>query len=151
MTHGALRGVRAGKRRPPEYKSWESMMARCYNPRSANYDDYGGRGVQVCDRWKNFALFLEDMGARPPRTSLGRIDTNGDYEPSNCRWETAEQQQNNKRNNRTISIDGQSLTYSQWERRMGLRRRTISQRLFLGWDERRAVMAPLDTNKQRFR
>lgn len=80
------------------YKTWISMKQRCYNPNSYGYTYYGGRGIIVCDRWKtSFKNFLEDMGERPEGHSLDRINNNGNYEPSNCRWATSKEQSNNKR------------------------------------------------------
>lgn len=82
----------------PTYKSWASMKGRCSNPRVSNYYNYGGRGIVVCERWRtSFNSFLEDMGERPPGTSLDRIDSNGNYEPGNCRWATDEIQRSNRR------------------------------------------------------
>lgn len=82
-----------------EYQSWYAMKDRCYNKNFSQFADYGGRGIEVCDRWKNsFSNFLEDMGKRPePNYSIDRIDTNGNYEPSNCRWASPHQQSINKR------------------------------------------------------
>ena len=80
------------------YRSWKSMRARCHNILATGFRHYGGRGISVCERWRdNFSAFYEDMGPRPPSTSLDRIDVNGDYEPSNCRWATCFQQAANKR------------------------------------------------------
>lgn len=92
----------------PEYNTWISMRQRCLNPKVPNYDLYGGRGIKICDRWVNsFENFLSDMGYKPSqRHSIDRIDVNGNYEPSNCKWSTDEEQQNNKRNSVKISIDG---------------------------------------------
>jgi hypothetical protein len=90
-----------------EYNSWRAMGERCNNPNSDKWEDYGGRGIKVCDRWqgdRGFQNFLADMGPRPKGMTLDRKDPNGNYEPSNCRWATAQKQSQNQRRNR-INMD----------------------------------------------
>ena len=93
-THGHT----VGRNRSPEYLSWRAMHQRCSSPKTRSFEHYGGRGIKVCERWGSFEAFLEDMGARPSLShSIDRIETNGNYEPLNCRWATASEQQLNKR------------------------------------------------------
>jgi hypothetical protein len=82
----------------PEYRAWCDLRSRCNNPKVKQYDDYGGRGISVCERWDDYANFLADMGRRPsPAHSIDRRDNDGNYEPSNCRWATKEEQMQNRR------------------------------------------------------
>lgn len=91
-------GKTHGMRGTPTHNSWRSMKHRCLNPKGRQYPDYGGRGITVCARWMKFENFLADMGERPGKEySLDRIDNDGNYEPSNCRWATRSEQQKNKR------------------------------------------------------
>lgn len=101
-----------------EFRIWKGIIKRCTNPKDVNYEHYGGRGISICDRWKNsFENFYADMGPRPsPKHSVDRLENNGDYEPSNCRWATDEEQANNKNNNVTYEYDGQRYTVAQLAR-----------------------------------
>jgi hypothetical protein len=98
-----------GYSQTPEYQIWRLMKRRCYNPKNKDYHNYGARGITVCERWKDSpASFIEDMGQRPSaKHSIDRIDSNGNYEPSNCRWATMAEQQNNKRT--CVMINGLSM------------------------------------------
>lgn len=137
-----LAKLRHGMSGTPEHISWSAMKERCLTSSNPGYIDYGGRGITICDRWMSFEKFYEDMGPRPKGASLGRIDNNGPYDPSNCRWETAEQQANNRRVSNIINIDGESLTISQWSRKVGIKRVTIAARIRLGWDAYLAISTP---------
>lgn len=113
-----------------EYRSWTSMKARCGNPRTAGFHNYGGRGIRVCERWKDYANFLADMGRRPtPRHTLDRIDNNGDYEPGNVRWVTRRQQALNRRDNRVLTWRGKTQTLMEWSEKTGIPYGTLWFRL----------------------
>ena len=86
-----------GMTNTPTWKSWVSMRERCRNPNAPKFAHYGGRGITVCQQWEDFQVFLKDMGERPAGTSLDRIDVNGMYAPSNCRWATHKEQRHNRR------------------------------------------------------
>ena len=128
----------------PEYQVWCGMKRRCYRLKAGDYKDYGGRGIRVCERWRNsFPNFLEDMGSRPSANySLDRIDVNGNYEPSNCRWASASEQNNNKRGNHLITFRGETLTETEWRKRLGFDVGIIRQRLARGWSAERALTTP---------
>jgi hypothetical protein len=110
------------------------MRTRCLNPHTKSWAHYGGRGIRICDRWlASFDNFLADMGPRPARTTLDRIDVNGNYEPGNCRWATNALQARNKRNNRRVSFDGQETCLADVEKSTGVAQRLIRYRLAAGW------------------
>ncbi len=138
VTHGASES--------PEYRVWWSMRTRCSNARQRGAADYVGRGISVCDQWNGpggFANFLADMGPRPsPVHSIDRIDNNGNYEPSNCRWATRREQNRNTRRNRMLTIDGRTMCTADWSELSGVKARLICDRLKRGWAVREAIYDP---------
>jgi len=115
------------------------MLNRCKNPDAPNYERYGGRGITVYSRWERFEDFLEDMGQRPEGTTIDRINNDGNYEPDNCRWATAKQQQNNTNANVNISFNGETNTMAQWADKLGINYHTLHTRFDRGWTVERAL------------
>lgn len=136
---------RHGMIRSPEYFSWKNAKARCNDPDQSAYEHYGGRGIRMCQRWTDsFVAFYRDMGPRPsPRHSLDRIDFNGNYEPSNCRWATMKEQANNTRYVRWITFNGQTKTLSEWAASAGCSVQALHRRLDIHhWPLERALTTP---------
>ena len=104
----AIKSTTHGQSKTNEYKAWKKMIGRCFCKTDKHYKDYGGRGISVCDRWRDsYMNFISDMGQKPsPKHSVGRINNEGDYCPENCRWENQFQQMSNTRHNRFIEYDG---------------------------------------------
>lgn len=117
-----------------EYASWYSMKKRCLNKNYKEYQYYGGRGINICERWLDFENFIQDMGKKPsPSHSLDRIDNAGNYEPRNCRWASKTKQGNNKRNNILITYKGETKTLAQWARLKGIKYGCLRWRYSRGW------------------
>lgn len=126
------------------YQTWSAMKTRCYNSRQPTWENYGGRGITICDAWRDsFDAFLRDMGPRPKGCTIDRINNDGNYEPENCRWATCEVQANNCRSNRRLSFQGETHTVSEWERLREFRPGTLKNRIQRGWSTDRALTAPL--------
>lgn len=132
-----------GMRGTPTYRTWAAMVNRCTDSGSPNWIAYGGRGIGVCDRWLSFENFLEDMGERPEGKSIDRINVNGNYEPGNCQWATAEQQNNNRRTSRHIEFRGQVKTLAQWAKEVGISSQCLNMRLRVWTLERSLTTPPL--------
>lgn len=136
-----------GCSRTREYRTWNHMKARCTNPKSDNFRNYGGRRITVCQRWMDsFEAFLSDVGPAPTRHhTLDRFpDKNGSYEPGNVRWATQVEQANNTRANITYVIEGVEKTLSDWVADSGLKYTTVWQRLRNGWAIKDALrLSPL--------
>lgn len=117
LVHGASR---RGHRYSREYRSWEAAKRRCFNPNDPKFAAYGGRGITMCERWRDdFEAFLADMGACPKGYTLDRIDVNGNYEPGNCRWATPKQQARNTRSNVMVSFQGRQMVASELAELLG--------------------------------
>lgn len=117
-------------RHGPEYRVWKEMRRRCNNENRPEYQRYGGRGIRVCERWDSFENFLEDIGKRPSGNhSIDRVDNNGDYRPSNCRWSTKKEQALNRRTNRLIEYRGRTQHLSLWAKEISMNRSTLTNRL----------------------
>lgn len=134
----------------PEYVIWQGMKKRCYNDACRSWKSYGGRGIRVCDEWRDsFDAFFRDMGPRPTaQHSLDRIDVNGHYEPSNCRWVLRKQQANNKQSTVRLTLGGKTHTIGEWAEITGIPYRTIALRLKLGWTVERALTQPKRLNRK---
>lgn len=128
------------------YQIWYNMITRCYNPNSSHYEHYGARGVTVCDNWRKYENFRDwalSSGYQDDLT-IERIEVNGNYEPSNCKWATRKQQANNKRTSRYIEFNGQRRTVAEWADSMGMDKRALWDRLFVqNWSIERALTTPL--------
>lgn len=133
-----------GRYKTPEYRAWAAMIQRCSNPNNPQFQDYGGRGITVCSRWKSFAAFYEDMGDRPSRShTLERVANGGNYQPGNCCWETRSAQARNRRSNTWVTHNGESLILNDWARRYAIAKSTVYQRIKRGWPISRALTEPV--------
>lgn len=133
-----------------EHEIWMGMNRRCGSPNCDSYPRYGGRGITVCERWReSFENFISDMGARPScEHSLERKDNNGPYSPENCIWATAKTQSRNKRTSKIVEFCGVSRCLAEWAEVTGLPMYVLSKRLKAGWSVERALTEPLNVDKQ---
>jgi hypothetical protein len=137
-------GESVSRKVSPEYRAWQDMMQRTDNPKNKHYGDYGGRGIETCERWAEFDNFLADMGRRPSaKYSIDRIDNNQGYSPSNCRWATRAEQNRNRRDNRLITYKGETKCIMDWAVEKGLKWSTLGGRLRRGEPIESALNRPL--------
>lgn len=150
---GCFAGIKAkafhtthGKSRSVEYMLRKNIIQRCYKENYRYYYNYGGRGIRVCRRWReSFENFYADMGSRPtPQHTLERINNNGNYTPTNCRWATKREQENNKRTNHYLKCDGIRLTMAEWARKINMPYNTIASRKRYGWSDERIIKCPVN-------
>lgn len=135
------------------HKIWASMHERCERETHEYYADYGGRGIIVCNEWEDFIIFRDwalNNGYKDNLT-IDRKDVNGDYEPSNCRWVTMKEQQNNKRNNRCLTWNDDTKTISEWVEIVGINKTTIKERLNSGWSVEKALSTPVRRRTKGYR
>ena len=126
--------------KPREHSAWSGMLRRCYSEKHPSFIRYGARGIGVCDRWReSFARFYADMGDAPTGGWLDRINNDRDYSPDNCRWATAKEQANNRRNNRLLTFNGETMNVQQWSDRLGWSKSIIASRLHYGWSVERIL------------
>lgn len=131
-----------GRTKTPEYRAWKAMKGRCLSPTNKRYEYYGGRGIQVCDEWRDsFEAFLCDMGPRPSdEHSLDRIDPDGNYEPGNVRWADKLTQLRNRRNVARATINGETKTLTEWAKEYGISPELVRSRVKdRGWELMRAL------------
>jgi hypothetical protein len=149
--HGHARN-RRGRKTSPEYNAWRAMKHRCENPNDVDFARYGGRGISVCARWRNFAVFLSDMDLKPTQQhTLERIDNDRGYEPDNCRWATIAEQCRNRgglRRNRLVTIWGTTLCVADAAKAAALPVNTIHNRLNRGLSDEEAC-ASVDYRRAR--
>jgi hypothetical protein len=117
-----------------EYRIWAAMVGRCHSPSNPAFPDYGGRGVVVCDEWRqSFLVFREDMGECPAGLTIDRKDNDGGYSKGNCRWATKKEQARNRRSSVLVTYQGVTQPLAAWEEQRGLPSWFIGQRLHKGW------------------
>ena len=147
MHHNFIHGGRINYETTPEYDVWRGMLKRCYVPGQQSYPRYGGRGIEVCGRWRqDFPAFLADVGPRPsPAHSIDRFpNPNGNYEPGNVRWATRTEQQRNQSKTTRYAVGDEMLTLIEWATRYGVPYRTAWKRINeLGWTPELAVSTPV--------
>jgi hypothetical protein len=128
----------------PLYELWRGMVRRCHDPKATKYENYGGRGIEVCPAWReSFERFVADIPDRPSRShTLDRIDNDGNYELGNVRWATKSEQRRNTRFNRRLRARGRELTLDEWSQITGIPKSTLFNRVRRGWDDERVVNMP---------
>lgn len=153
----AKKGSNAIHGKQPErlYNTWVNMRARCQKPNTFGYHNYGGRGISVCEEWggRHCYLVFRDWSFAngwAPNLEIDRINNDGNYEPSNCRWATREMQVNNRRCNRWITLNGETHTHAQWEKKLGMKEGSIGRRVARGFTGEEALLLPLGKKRKLF-
>lgn len=135
----------------PEYQAWKHIKERCYDENDIMFLNYGGRGIEMCQRWvcdNGFINFLNDVGKRPSKNhSIDRINVNGNYEPENCRWATRVEQNNNKTNTIYIEHNGERNNLSGWSKKTNISTNVLRDRYHRKWDYSKILTTPLRKRK----
>ena len=142
-----------GQKSNPLYYTWHNMVRRCTRKSNTDFASYGGRGIKVCERWLGpygFQNFYEDMGEKPDKHTLERVDNNGDYEPGNCVWATYRTQANNTRRNHWVNWQGKKYTVAELVRKLNLQpsETAYHQRLYRGWSVEKTFTTPLKVTRR---
>lgn len=139
IIHGHCRG-----RKTRIYYVWRNMIDRCTNYNRKDYQNYGGRGIVVCERWRKFENFLEDMDEVSKGHQIDRIDNNKGYYKENCRWVTSKINNRNKRNNHSITYDGKTQCLAAWAEELNIPKSTLRDRIFkFNWSVEKAITTPV--------
>lgn len=127
-----------------EYKTWLAIKQRCFNKNHIAFCHYGGRGITMCQEWKDsFPAFFRDVGPKPSSNhSIDRIDNSKNYEPGNCKWATRSEQMNNTRAVKLVTIDGETKTVTEWCDILGLSKTMVRNRIHIGWTPEKALTTP---------
>lgn len=126
------------------YQIWHGMLARCFNEKHDKYTSYGGRGITVCERWKSFEMFINDMGECTLDKTIDRINNDGNYEPGNCRWATRKEQQENRSVSLNYEHNGRRMSLKDWSIELGISYSALRSRIrVLGWSIDSALSTPV--------
>lgn len=137
-------GHTIGTTRSKTHQVWQHIKQRCLNMNNPDYYNYGARGIMVCNRWKNsFKNFLKDMSEKPINHQIDRIDNNGNYCKSNCRWVTSKINNRNRRNNHLITYDNKTRCLSAWAEEIGMNKTTLRDRIIAGWSIEKTLTTPI--------
>lgn len=146
IIHGESSHSKKAGKGSPEYRTWSGIKTRCLRSQgdSRKWENYGGRGITICERWRcSYVSFLEDMGRRPSaKHSIERIDTNGNYCPENCRWATPKEQARNKRTTAWITLEGETKSASEWGEQYGIKAEILIDRRDRGWSTEDLLKPP---------
>ena len=142
LTHGDARRGKITRL----YRIWRNMIQRCTNPNKPDYKYYGVQGISVCEEWKTYVQFKEWAmeNGYADNLTIDRKETDKNYCPSNCRWVTVKEQQNNKTNNHKLEFNGVTHTINEWAEILNIKREVIKDRLRLGWDIQTILTTPVE-------